>query len=59
VRLEKKWIISQRGWLSLVLEVQNATLSEEILGRDCTEVPCKDPTLGPVTIPSAGLEGAP
>jgi outer membrane receptor protein involved in Fe transport len=56
-RLEKRWTVGQRGWLALVLEVQNATLSKEVVGRDCTSGPCTDTTIGPVTIPSLGLEG--
>lgn len=56
-RLEKKWTLGQRGWLSLVLEVQNATLSKETVGRDCNGGACADSTIGPVTIPSLGLEG--
>ncbi|MFS8069856.1 MAG: energy transducer TonB, partial [Byssovorax sp.] len=56
-RLEKKWTLGQRGWVSLVLEVQNATLSKETLGRDCNDGVCEDSTIGPVTIPSLGIEG--
>jgi len=56
-RLEKKWTVGAHSWLSLVLEVQNATLSKEVVGRDCNEGPCVDSTIGPVTIPSLGLEG--
>ncbi len=57
VRLEKKWTLSRRAWLSLVLEVQNATLNKETVGRDCDRGFCEDSTLGPVTLPSLGLEG--
>jgi TonB family protein len=57
-RLEKRWsVASGRGWLSLVLEVQNAFGAKEMLvspdqcgvGKDCR--------IGPITIPSIGLEG--
>jgi hypothetical protein len=48
LRLEKRWQLSQTVWLSLVAEVMNATLNKEVvLSR----------TIGPVTIPSIGLEG--
>ncbi len=57
LRAEKKWIIAQRYWLSLVLEVQNATLSKEVLGVSCEDGECTNETIGPVTIPSLGLEG--
>jgi len=48
LRLEKRWVLSQSVWLSFVAEVMNATLNKEIvLSRE----------IGPVTIPSIGLEG--
>jgi TonB-dependent Receptor Plug Domain len=48
VRFEKRWAISNRASLSLVLEVVNTTINAEILdGR----------RLIPVTLPSVGLEG--
>jgi hypothetical protein len=48
LRLEKKWMLSQSAWLSFVAEVMNVTLNKEIvLARE----------IGPVTIPSIGLEG--
>ncbi|MFO0762014.1 MAG: TonB-dependent receptor [Byssovorax sp.] len=57
LRAEKKWTIAERYWLSLVLEVQNATLSKEVLGQSCEDGVCTDETIGPVVIPSLGLEG--
>ena len=49
LRLEKRWQLSlgKRTWISLVLEVMNATLHKETFGA--TEI-------GPVTIPSIGVE---
>jgi hypothetical protein len=46
VRAEKRWAFDE-AWLSLVLEVMNATLSKESFGTD---------TVGPIVIPSLGLE---
>jgi hypothetical protein len=47
LRLEKRWVYSPSFWLSFVAEVMNATLHKEILvGQE----------IGPVTIPSVGLE---
>jgi TonB family protein len=48
LRVEKRWLIGSRGWLSLVFEVLNTTLSKETIASQ---------TIGPVTIPSIGLEG--
>ena len=49
LRLEKRWKLSETRWLAFVAEMMNATLHKEVLlGR----------TIGPVSIPSLGLEGA-
>jgi hypothetical protein len=53
LRLEKRWNIGRRGWLSAVLEVLNATLSRETL----MSTDGSTQTIGPVTIPSIGVEG--
>jgi hypothetical protein len=60
VRAEKRWTLGRRGWISLVLEAQNATLSREPNGLECNEGSsprCKTTWLGPITIPSLGVEG--
>ena len=56
-RAEKRWRVS-RGYLSLVLEVQNSMLAKETLQQQCgSNGVCQPVTIGPVTIPSIGLEG--
>lgn len=57
VRLEKRWALRRTGWVSLVLEVLNTTLNKETLGQTCTLFACSPTTLGPITIPSLGVEG--
>jgi TonB family protein len=47
VRLEKRWSLGERSWISFVAEVLNTTLEKETFG---------DTKIGPVTIPSIGLE---
>jgi hypothetical protein len=48
LRLEKRWMLSKTTWLSFVAEMMNATLHKEVVfGRE----------IGPVAIPSVGLEG--
>ncbi|HEU4534091.1 MAG TPA: TonB-dependent receptor plug domain-containing protein [Polyangiaceae bacterium] len=47
VRLEKRWQVTRTVWWSLVFEVLNATLSREIIEEE---------PIGPVTIPSIGVE---
>jgi len=47
LRLEKRWQLRERSWVAFVVEVMNATLSQDNFGgRD----------IGPITIPSIGLE---
>jgi hypothetical protein len=51
LRLEKRWYFARPRpfWIAFVAEVMNATLHKEVLqGRE----------IGPVTIPSIGVEGA-
>jgi TonB family protein len=66
IRLEKRWRIGKSGSIAFVLEGQNITLQSEVtsLGQDCegelTEEgetnTCKPSEVGPLTIPSVGVE---
>lgn len=47
-RVEKKWRFAETGWISLVLEMVNATLNTETINGN---------EVGPVSIPSIGAEG--
>jgi hypothetical protein len=66
-RLEKRWRLGQTGSIAWVLEGQNVTLRKEVtgLGKDCQgtgppggggTVTCEPATIGPITIPSMGVE---
>jgi TonB family protein len=56
-RLEKRWRLNADGaFWSIVLEVLNTTLHEEALGKSCSAYVCREDTVGPLTIPSLGLE---
>jgi TonB family protein len=57
-RIEKRWSWRKAGYISLVLEALNATASKEIIRRECDQRGCKDDAVGPVTVPSIGVEGA-
>jgi TonB family protein len=48
LRLEKRWPVGRAGWASFVFEMLNATLNKELVGAD---------RLGPISVPSVGLEG--
>jgi len=68
-RAEKRWRVGAGASLSLVLEVQNTTLQREVIAARCVDpgspggVPsaapptCEWERLGPVTLPSIGIEG--
>jgi hypothetical protein len=47
-RVEKKWRFLETAWVSFVIEMLNATLNTETIGGN---------EIGPVTIPSIGVEG--
>jgi hypothetical protein len=56
-RLEKRWLIGTKGaWWALVAEVLNTTLNKETLQSSCYAYGCREESIGPVTIPSIGLE---
>ena len=58
LRLEKKWPIGhKKAWLSFVAEWMNVTLNKEEIATTCTLQGCQAQKVGPVTIPSIGLEG--
>jgi hypothetical protein len=56
-RIEKRWRLGDHGaFWAIVLEVLNTTLHEEALGKSCSAYVCREDTVGPLTIPSLGLE---
>jgi TonB dependent receptor-like, beta-barrel/Gram-negative bacterial TonB protein C-terminal/TonB-dependent Receptor Plug Domain len=58
LRLEKRWQLGQSTWISFVAEWMNATLSKEAIGTQCSlNEGCQTQTVGPVSIPSIGVEG--
>ncbi|HEY8079875.1 MAG TPA: TonB-dependent receptor plug domain-containing protein [Labilithrix sp.] len=67
LRVEKRWNVGQRGWVSVVAEALNATLSSEVTGYSCStslKIPnttataiCNARIVGPISVPSIGVEG--
>jgi len=65
-RLEKRWRLGETGAIAFVLEGQNVTLSTEVtnLNQDCeghggpggSTTRCEQPKVGPITLPSVGIE---
>ena len=64
VRFEKRWNLKKSAWVSLVLEWMNVSFQKEAASVTCSHVDgkllddCKPELIGPVTIPSLGVEGA-
>jgi TonB family protein len=56
LRLEKRWPLGSNAFLAVVLEVLNTTLHREALGKSCSAYVCREDRVGPLTIPSLGLE---
>jgi hypothetical protein len=57
LRVEKRWQLGPRAHFSFVAEWMNATLSKEAIATTCTLRGCETQTIGPITIPSLGIEG--
>jgi hypothetical protein len=57
LRLEKRWTIAERVWLALVLELFNSFAHREVIDVECDEDGCRQRTIGPITVPSIGVEG--
>lgn len=65
LRLEKRWTIGSTGWISFVIEGLNITGSRDVTSRRCSTdfdpvgrtVQCEDQYLGPIIVPSLGVEG--
>lgn len=57
-RIEKRWKVGARGWVSFIVEGLNVTLNKETVSGKCIEGECRanDP-IGPVAVPSLGVEG--
>jgi hypothetical protein len=57
LRAEKRFRIAKTAWLSLVAEWMNATLNKEAVATTCSLRGCEAQLIGPITIPSLGIEG--
>jgi TonB family protein len=54
-RVEKRWKLGDRAWISLVLEALNAMLAQETVAVQCS-FECQTVRIGPVALPSIGVE---
>ena len=64
VRLEKRWSLGRDGYFAFIAEGQNVTLNKEVtpFGLSCVGTPtttqCSHSAIGPITIPSIGVEAS-
>jgi hypothetical protein len=60
LRAEKRWRLGQTKWIAAVVEFFNATLTKEAVGFDCNVFKglCQATNVGPIALPSVGVEGA-
>jgi hypothetical protein len=56
LRSEKRFSLADSRYFSLVFEIVNATLDQEVLHASCDAYACKEQRVGPVTIPNFGIE---
>jgi hypothetical protein len=56
LRLEKRFLLEHGAWWGVVAELMNATLSREVLRRNC-ERRCRDEEVGPIFLPNLGVSG--
>ncbi|WP_437684894.1 TonB-dependent receptor plug domain-containing protein [Sorangium sp. So ce176] len=57
VRVSKRWALSERSYLGLVFDLQNATLTKEVFDVSCDDSGCTPQTIGPITMPGLAIEG--
>ncbi len=65
-RVEKRWVIAEKGFVSLIFEGFNVTAQRELVDFDCrvaevvgsqTGLSCGGQEIGPISIPSIGVAG--
>ncbi|AKT41376.1 tonB family protein [Chondromyces crocatus] len=56
LRVSKRWRVGETGYINLILDLQNATLSREVLDVTCDAAGCSPRIFGPITLPALGLE---
>jgi TonB dependent receptor len=55
-RVEKRWQLTGTTAVACIAEVLNTTLNKEVLEESCNAYACRSEGIGPVTIPSLGVE---
>jgi hypothetical protein len=59
LRLQKRWRIGNEGaYWAFTVEALNATLNKEVIQQDCSRSKCESERIGPIAIPSLGVEAS-
>jgi hypothetical protein len=59
LRLQKRWPVGNRGaYWAFTFEVLNSMLNREMVAQQCNDRSCTGDRIGPITIPSLGVEAA-
>jgi len=65
VRIEKRWTLGNNHWIAMVIEGLNVTATKEVISRACYDPGqrgpndpggCIDEGIGPIVVPSSGVE---
>jgi hypothetical protein len=56
-RLAKRWKWGKTGYVGVVAEALNATAGSEVIAYPCDQTGCTRRVIGPLTLPSLGIEG--
>lgn len=58
-RLQKRWPVGNAGaYWALTFEALNATLNKETITQRCSSTGCRGEKVGPIAVPSIGVEAA-
>jgi TonB family protein len=59
LRLQKRWRVGTGGaYWAFTIEALNATLNKEVIHQECSKTQCEPERIGPIAIPSLGVEAA-
>jgi hypothetical protein len=56
LRIEKRFRLAERGWWGPVFELMNASFSSEVIRRRCGPKGCEETPVGPIPLPSLGVQ---
>ncbi|HEY3234425.1 MAG TPA: hypothetical protein VGJ84_06895 [Polyangiaceae bacterium] len=58
LKIVKHWRLATHAFWGVSAELINATFSKEVIRLECNPGGCNEGEVGPITIPSVGVEAA-